>query len=473
MFDSRNFRIFVLAGFSLTAGCAMQHYQPAPINPAASASVLESRSLTDPGLREFLQKNLGHEISPWPAKQWDLSMITLAAFYFSPVLEEARDRVLAAQASEVTAGARPNPSLSVSPGVPSPYLFSLDLNLPLETAGKRGERIAIARNLTDAARFDLANRAWIVRGNVRTALLNLLLAFQQLDLLRSQEEILKEDVQLLDQRISAGEIPQPDADFARIQLEKNRISIQAAEGRTATARAALAATIGMTVAGLGDADFLWPNLDSPPRAESLTPTEIQRDAVVNRLDVRRALSQYAAAEAELQLEIAKQYPDINIGPGYAYEETNSFFTLGVSAALPVFNRNRGPIAEAEARRKEAAAAFVSIQEQVIAQSEEALAGYRSAYAEFSTASESLGNLQQTQQKMTEQAVSAGEMDQLALIGVELEGAAVAQARLDALAHAQMALGALENAVQRPLLPGEMTPPGAMFSRPPKRGGGSQ
>jgi outer membrane protein, heavy metal efflux system len=472
MLNSTKFQVIALFGVSLSAGCALHHYRAAPINPAASASQLESRSLSDPGLREFLEKGLGHAISPWPAENWDPSMVTLAAFYFSPALDAARDRILEAEAAVVTAGARPNPSLRVSPGVPSPYLFSTDFTVPIETAGKRGHRIAAARSLTDAARFDLADTAWKVSGDVRAALLNLLLASRQLDLLRAQERILAEQVHLLDQRVSAGEIARSEADFARIQLEKNQIATQTAEGEASAARAALAAAIGVPVSGLGNVDFSWPGLDSPPSADSLTPREIQRDAVVNRLDVRRALAQYAAAEAALQLEIAKQYPDFNIGPGYAYEEANNFFTLGLSATLLVFNRNQGPIAAAEARRKEAGAAFVATQAQVIAQSEQALARYRAALDELSKANDSLRKLQETRQEMAERAVRAGEADRLALLGVELESVVVAQARLDALGRAQSSLGALENAVQRPL-EGEIMPLTPMFSKLPKSTRGSQ
>lgn len=453
-------------------GCSAQHYRPAPIHPQASAAELESRKLSDAGLREYLAKNLTHEISPWPAKQWDLNMLTLAAFYFSSELDAARERVLEAEAATVTAGARPNPNFRVAPGIPSPYLLSLDFMVPIETAGKRGYRIAAARSLSEAARFDLANTGWMVRDRVRGAMLNALLASRQWELFRSQEEILAKQVHLLERRVSAGEIAQPEANLARIQLQRNRVFMQTAEGQMATTRAGVAAAIGVPVAGLGDAEFSWPELESLPKADSLSAGEIQRDATVNRLDVRRALAQYAAAEAALQLEIAKQYPDLNIGPGYAYEETNNFFTIGLSATLPLFNRNQGPIGEAEARRREAATAFVATQAQVIAQSEAALANYRSAYQEFAAADESLRKLQQNQQQMMETAIREGEQDRLALIGVQLESAVVARARLDALSRAQSSLGALENAVQRPLEPAEVVPTAAMIAHSARAKGGT-
>jgi len=385
-------------------------------------------------------------------------------------MEIARARVGEAQAAVVTAGARPNPGLSVAPGIPSPYLFSVDLAVPIETAGKRGHRIESARSLEHAARFDLADSAWKIRSGVRLALLNYLLASRTLDLLRSEEQVRGDQVNILQQRFSVGEIPRPEVDLSRIELSKTHLAISTAEGRLAGAKATLAASIGIPVGSLQGLDFSWSDLDSPPNAESLSPEQIQREAVLNRLDVRRSLAQYAAAEADLQLEFSKQYPDIQIGPGYTYEEKNNFFTLGLSTTLPIFNRNQGPIAEAEARRKESAAAFLEKQAQVIAGSERALALYIAALKELAEADQSLHRLQDAQLQMMQQAVRLGEEDRLALSGVRIESSVVTRTRLDALARAQSALGELEDAVQRPLDPGDafsITPESPTLSKLPK------
>ncbi len=350
--------IVSLFGVLLLTGCAVQRYRPAPIVASATASRFASRNLADSSLQSFEEQNLGRTVSPWPPKTWDLQTLSLAALYFNPALDSARARVAGTEAALLTAGARPNPSLSIAPGIPSPYLLTLDFAIPLETAGKRGRRIQAASSLDQAARFDLADSAWTVRSGVRAALLNYVLASQTLELFRSETEVRRDQVAILEQIFSAGEISRFDVDLARTELYKTQLAISTAEGQVGEAKAALAAAIGIPVAGLQEAQFSWPGIETPPSAESFSPEEIQRNAVLNRLDIRRSLAQYAAAEAGLQLEIAKQYPDINIGTGYTYEETHSFFTVGFSTTVPLFNRNQGPIAEAEARRKEAAAAFL-------------------------------------------------------------------------------------------------------------------
>src|SRR5258708_20098117 len=115
-----------------------------------------------------------------------------------------------------------------------------------------------------------------------------------------------------------------------------------AAGRVRETKAALAAPVGLSVSALQLVDFPWPNLDAPPSAASLSPGEIQRDAVLNRLALRRSLAQYAAAEAALQLETPNQYPDINIRPRYTFSEHHSLLTLALSTPPPTFNHTLTP-----------------------------------------------------------------------------------------------------------------------------------
>jgi len=440
------------------AGCAMQKYRVAPISPAESAASLESRNLVDAGLREFLEKNLGHQLSSWPQKSWDLSSLTLAAFYFSSEMELVRTQTNVAEAAVITAGARPNPTLNVSPGVPSPYLLGLDFAIPIQTAGKRGYQILQARNLSEAARFSLANTAWKVQSAIRTALLNYLVGVRSLDQMRSQESVLSNRVQLLEKRLAVGEISRPEVDLARIDLANTRLAVLSGETQISQARAALSAAIGIPVVGLNGVEFSWPSFENPPSAMSFSSQEVQREAVLNRLDVRQALATYAAAEASLQLEIARQYPDVQIGPGYQYEESHSFFTLGLSVTLPIFNRNQGPIAEAEARRKGAAAIFLGTQARAIAESDEALARYNGAWKEL-TETENLIKLHSGRVKLAENAFKAGESGPLPVNSELLQNVLAAGAEIAALYRTQAALGSLEDSIERLLEPGDIPPLG--------------
>lgn len=444
------------------AGCTTHHYRVEPISPVESAALLQTRTLHDQKVRDFTQQNLGHEISPWPPRSWNLNLLTLAAFYFNPDLETARAQLAGSQAAVVTAGARPNPDIRVAPGYEtapeSPWLFAFSFDLPIETAGKRVHRIEQARSLNDAARFELADAAWGVRSRVRTALLDHLLAIRELNLLDKQQQVLLERARLLDTRLRVGEIPRPELDAAQVELSNVRLELKQARGRVPQTQTALAAAIGLPSSALDGVAVSWPTLEQPPAEQQLSAETVERDAVLNRLDVRRALAEYAAADAALKLEIAKQYPDLRLGPGYDFDEGHHKFSLGLGITLPLFNRNQGPIAEAEAHRKEAGARFLATQAHVISDTETALAGYRAGLDELHEAEDSLTKIQVAREQMTGRALQAGEADQLDLNGIVFQASAAARARLDALRRVQMALGSLEDAVQKPLEPGTTMPP---------------
>jgi cobalt-zinc-cadmium efflux system outer membrane protein len=137
-----------------------------------------------------------------------LNSLTLAAFYFHPDLEVARAQWRVAEAGALTAGARPNPSVSASPGydggIPgnySPWLIPVTLDIPIETAGKRAKRIAEAEKVAESARWSFVTAAWQVRSNVRDALLDFQMSGRRAALLQKQFAAQTEIVKLLQQRL--------------------------------------------------------------------------------------------------------------------------------------------------------------------------------------------------------------------------------------------------------------------------------
>ena len=297
--------------------------------------------------------------SAWPLSQWKLPDLTLAAFYYNPALRVARAQVAEAEAAMVTARARPNPSASGDVGgetaPENPWIAGFVGSLPIETAGKRARRITAAERTADGMRWNLAVTAWKVRAQVRSALLEYITAGRSLALLQTEERLRAGQALLLQQRLAVGMIPRPELDAAQIQHTQAMLAATAAETRLDQARAALAAAIGVPASGLKGSNFVWPDFDNPPAQSSFNAAAIQEDAVLNRLDIREALAEYAASEAALQLQVARQYPDFNLGPDYAFEEGSHLFSVVLGLALPVFNRNQGPIAEAKARREQMAA----------------------------------------------------------------------------------------------------------------------
>ena len=452
----------LVSTLALASGCV--HYKPKPLAPTQSISNLESRTLADAGLRAFLETNAPESAKEWPRQSWDLSTLTLVAFYFHPRLDVARANVGVAEAGVITAGGRPNPSVSFAPEYAinpdaglSPWVLGLNFDIPIETAGKRGYRIALAKQLTEAARLDIAETGWKVRSGVRAGLLDYLLTQRETELLQSEITVRSNVVHLMERRFAVGEVSRTEVDAARTMLVQTRVGLRAAEGRLQESRIAIATALGVSPAAVENANFEWPDLEKLPNDEALSVEAVQTTGLLNRLDVRRALADYAATERALQLEIARQYPDVHLQPGYIFDQAENKFAFGLSVELPVLNQNQGPIAEAKARREKAAADFLALQAQVIGELHKARAQFQAARAELKEVETSLTELQDRAEKLTRRAVELGETDRLALASVQLQRLVVARARLDALRRLLTALGALEDAVQRPLAPATALP----------------
>lgn len=446
---------FVLLALLIVTGCARYKYHALPISPQALATSLQARSLDDPDLRSWMKQAADDQSASWPKETWDLNALTLAAFYFNSDLDVARANVSSAEAGIQTAAMKPNPSVSVGPGYESgdqgPLTMAFSFSLPIETAGKRGYRIANATHLSLASRIQLAQTAWVVRSRVRSALVDYLFAVHAADLLRKEEALRSRYVDLTEKRFRVGEIPLPDVTTARIDLTTLRQTLSVAEGQVNTTHAALAAVIGIPESGLTGKTLIWPEVDQPLPPDSLPPQNMQAAAVQNRLDVQRALEQYRAAQSALQLQVALQYPDINLGPGYNYEEGANFIALSLSAVLPLRNRNEGPIAEAEALRKVAGTQLLAVQSTVIADTGKALRQYDAAYATQEEAGRSVGQLE-AQQKAAIRMRQSGETDELTVVAAQLQTSVAERGRLDAVHQAQLSLGLLEDALQRPISP---------------------
>ena len=433
------------------AGCI--HYQAKPISPPDSLATFEARTLDDPGLRQFLQAN--NSVLPSAAAPWDLQPLTLVAFYFNPDLDVARAELNAAEATTVTAGARENPAVALSAGyntttpldLLSPWILGFNLDIPLTTAGKRGHRITQATSMAEAARFNLAAVAWQVRSRVRTSLVELHAATMADELLSEKETIQGESATLLERQLEAGAVSSVEVTQAHLALAAARIARRDATARTIAARARLAGALGIPAAALEGVPLSFDGITGVAR--ELPTQEARRQAVLNRADLLGALAEYAASQAALQLEIAKQYPDIHLGPGYELDQSQDKWYLALSLPIPIMNSNRGPIGEAEARRTASAARFVAVQAHAVGQVDQAIAAYDSARDAAITAERMAGDLEK-QERTARARFAAGEISRLELDGARLERVSASLGRLDATVKAQAALGQLEDAMQSPL-----------------------
>ena len=444
-----------LASAGLLGGCA--HYKAQPIVATDTAAKLRARTLSDEGLHAFLETNSPETAKEWPRRSWGLDGLVMTAFYYQPSLEVARADWGIARAGIKTAGGRPNPSVTALPtyskGVAnnfSPWAYAISMDVPIETAGKRGKRIEQAEHLSESARLNIATTAWQVRSKVRSTLLDYVASEQRAGLLEEQVGLQEQIVERFARQLSAGAISAVEITAGRAALARSRADLVDTKRQLAGARVRLADAIGVPASAL-DGVSVGFDLASIPSAEAVAPAEVRDAALHSRTDILGALADYAATESALRLELAKQYPDLHLSPGYGWNQNNegdSQWQLGVTVDLPILNQNQGPIAEAEARRKATAARFVALQASVITEIDGALAVYGASGSNL-VALESLVAAKRAQRDVTAAQRQAGAADQVELASAELDFKTAALAEFDARVQMQQAVGTLEDAVQRP------------------------
>ena len=430
------------------AGCA--HYAPAPISPTDTMTGFAARRLDDGGLRAFVRESRAERETEWPPPAWGFDELTLVALYYHPSLEVWRAAVNLADARRITAGERPNPAVdevaqynATSAGIPA-WILGSTFNLPLETAGKRRYRIANARLLAQAARWELAAAAWRVRRRLRSALLDLYEAIESERLLVRGVAVQARLANLLEQARQAGAVAGVQVTRERIALDRQRLELRRARAREALARTAVAEALGVGVEALEGVRLRFDEFATLP--PPLPARQARTRALLNRPDLLAGLATYAAAESALQLAVAQQYPDLRLGPGYEFDQGDGKWTLGWSISLPIFHRNAGRVAEARARRAQAGAKFLELQARVIAQVTAASAAVVSAREEVRVAARTVRRLL-GQQRVTAARHRAGELAGDAPLRARLELLAGRTERLAARIRLQRAAGGLEDAMQ--------------------------
>ncbi|HQT27069.1 MAG TPA: TolC family protein, partial [Burkholderiales bacterium] len=318
------------------------------------------------------------------------------------------------------------------------------LGIPIETAGKRGYRMMEAKHLSDSARFDLASSTWNVYSRVRSSMVNLYAAKTEADILQLQVLSQRAMVRLLQNRFQSGEISMPEVTHAQITLQNDLVALNDLQARENQARIDLAAAIGIT--SLSGVTIDLEGISRIPKPGMLATQAIRKTALLNRSDILSALAGYAASQNALQLEIAKQYPDIKLGTGYDWGQG---WMLGLSLPLPVLNQNEGPIAEARARRRQAAAAFTALEARAIGEIDSAQAAYQASGRKMAVVDKLLRD-QEINHAAMQSRFKIGEIDRLALVESDNILLSAEIAHLGAIVGEMQALGKLEDAVQHPL-----------------------
>jgi len=280
----------------------------------------------------------------------------------SPLLFAERLRIDAARGDLEQAGKLPNPAFALETedfatrsGASENRNIFLSAEQEIETAGKRKKRSLVAESLLSAARNDYGAFERFMTYRLKVAHAALVLAQSSLAL--ANENLAEYDriVRLSRLRYERGETS--GGELRRVEAERlGFLEDQvAAEIEVENARAELLGLLGLP-------EYSKPFQAVPPLRLATEPAEVEallREALAARPELRAQEERKAAALRDVALEEALAVPNLVPFVGYQQASTSgdsrqNFLNFGVSVGVPVFNRNQGGVAraQAESRREE-------------------------------------------------------------------------------------------------------------------------
>jgi outer membrane protein, heavy metal efflux system len=324
------------------------------------------------------------------AEQTDLSLGSALdrARKQNPQLAMARARVSEAEGMREQAGLIPNPSLyATSENTPlggsQPFTFGNDtddyvyLIQKIELGGKRSRRVALAsENMgqmsiqSEVAMHQLLARVatayWMAAGSA------------------ALDQLYKREVKTLDDivaynaaRVQKGATP--EAELIRIQLESDRLKAQARLAAEQARRSLIALYREMGATALPDSVVFADRIDD---LTEIRPPDLQT-VLRQRPEMRAAREGVKQAEANFDLQRANAVPDPQLMAGYKRFSGSKPFTgqntlfFGFQVPLPIFDRNQGQIAAAQAKVMGAKDAVTDQEIAIRAEVESALSDYES------------------------------------------------------------------------------------------------
>ncbi|MGC9239720.1 MAG: TolC family protein, partial [Acidithiobacillus sp.] len=285
------------------------------------------------------------------AKPLSGEAVAQIAVLLNPDLRALRKDNGVAEAQVFQAGLLPDPQISLAADFPSNgdgqlfTAYNIGLNWSIGSLFTRPLERRAAEDNARSVRYHVAWQEWLVAGQAR-------LQARSLYYLEKQEGIAQDAARLTGrvweqsrEELARGDLDLATAALRRVAYVDSKDRALALARQVTKAREQLLQTLGLPP----DARIAL----APPQLHEAIPSAAVLDSLAQkqRLDLAALRAGYAAQDARLRRAILGQYPGLSIGLTRA-ADTSNVQTWGpnVSLSLPLFNANRGVIAEAEATR---------------------------------------------------------------------------------------------------------------------------
>jgi outer membrane protein TolC len=209
----------------------------------------------------------------------------------------------------------------------------------IETSGRRGGRIDVAKSAAGRARLQEQQLRRQISQQVTEAYWNALATDATRRLYEENSRYFQQIVEYHEARLKEGKAA--EVNVIRVRLEGQRLAAASENAKLDAdkARLELARNIGTT-------SYDWQLTEDLGTLDP--PRTIDGDPVTERIEGKLVAQSLAQARSALKLERANGRPDLNAVAGYKRIQGLNTALVGLQLNLPLFDRNQGATASAKA-----------------------------------------------------------------------------------------------------------------------------
>ena len=340
-----------LLGLCLLAACTSYAPQALPTRVSLPASV--AAVPVHPAQLPFRQLTT-HIYNP--ADGLDGDEVAMLAVANNPQLRAARDALGLARAQAFSAGLLPDPQLDYGADHPTNYVpggatnsYGTVLTYNVNALLLRSSRKKAAEADVQRVNNELLWQEWQVVSQARLLFVRLLAQDEQLRALEASQSLLADRYRASQKALAQGNAT---ADFAASDL----LALQGVERQYRDLQRSRLQNRAALNALLGLAESAEPQLvdGMPPPTLDIAALQANIPQLLQqRPDIRALQAGYQSQEEKFRGAVLAQFPALNVGLTRARDNTGiDSIGFAISLSLPIFNRNRGNIAIAQASRKQ-------------------------------------------------------------------------------------------------------------------------
>jgi cobalt-zinc-cadmium efflux system outer membrane protein len=366
----------------------------------------------------------------------------------SPLLQEANASVDRARAGIQSAKAYTNPSFEFlagiqsaravyTPGIPG-TLLHYSGSQAIEIPKERSTRIRASELDMVGNRYRLAGIRLSVAAAVKRAFYDVIRRKEQLVNVRDNFTLVEDLCRRVRLEVAVGEKGKLELTRAEAELARARAAVRSADLQLANARAILKAVIASPSDDTFDAQGA---LQDAVQIQPLN--EIRKQVLAEHPALSESNALTTRSRTVVNHERARRIPEPTLYGEYERQPDLSFYRFGVTIPLPLWDRRKGPIAEA---RAEVARSEASARQRRL----EITAALERAYDQYQISNQQVEGLQAGSLREAEAAVEAarsaykfGERGILEVLDAQRVLQGVRSDLLDALCARQSALIDLE------------------------------